>query len=232
MSTTYRIGDLAREFELTPRAMRFYEDMGLLRPERTGPGGSQRLYSGRDRVRLMLTLRAKRLGLSLIEAKALIDMYESPRDTGPQLERFLQVLGDHRSQLEARMAELQATLREIKGHEREARSLLDGLGASRTASKPAPAKAVKAAKSAAVAKSVRGKVAAPASAQTGQSAVAPAKPAKAKIKAKEAPAAQPVAAAQSRARATKSPVVAKTAKSVANRANSAGVKARGKAAGG
>lgn len=141
MSTTYRIGDLAREFELTPRAMRFYEDMGLLTPERTGPGGSQRLYSGRDRVRLMLTLRAKRLGLSLIEAKALIDMYDSPRDTGPQLERFLQVLGEHRSQLEARMAELQATLREIKGHEREARSLLDGLGAPRKSGKSSSAPA-------------------------------------------------------------------------------------------
>lgn len=141
MSTTYRIGDLAREFELTPRAMRFYEDMGLLTPERTGPGGTQRLYSGRDRVRLMLTLRAKRLGLSLTEAKALIDMYDSPRDTGPQLERFLQVLGDHRSQLEARMAELQATLREIKGHEREARSLLDGLVAQRKAGKTSSAPA-------------------------------------------------------------------------------------------
>ena len=124
MSTTYRIGDLAREFDLTPRAMRFYEDMGLLTPERAGTGGSQRVYSSRDRVRLKLTLRAKRLGLSLTEAKALIDMYDSPRDTGPQLERFLQVLGEHRAQLETRMAELQATLSEIKAHEREARGLL------------------------------------------------------------------------------------------------------------
>ena len=57
-ATTYTISDLAREFDLTPRAMRFYEDMGLLQPERRGPGGRQRVYSNRDRTRLKLTLRA------------------------------------------------------------------------------------------------------------------------------------------------------------------------------
>ena len=123
-TATYTISDLAREFDLTPRAMRFYEDMGLLQPERSGPGGRQRVYSNRDRTRLKLTLRAKRLGLSLIEARELIDMYDSPRDTRPQLERFLLVLGQHRAQLEAQLAELQATLSEISEHEKEARSLL------------------------------------------------------------------------------------------------------------
>jgi len=124
MATTYSISDLAREFDLTPRAMRFYEDMGLLQPARSGPGGRQRVYSGRDRTRLKLTLRAKRLGLSLTEARELIDMYDSPRDTGPQLRKFLQVLSGHRSQLEAQLAELQATLSEIGEHEKEARALL------------------------------------------------------------------------------------------------------------
>ena len=123
-TATYTISDLAREFDLTPRAMRFYEDMGLLEPERSGPGGRNRVYSNRDRTRLKLTLRAKRLGLSLHEAKALIDMYDSPRDTGPQLRKFLQVLGEHRAELEAQMAELQATLSEVAEHEKEARSLL------------------------------------------------------------------------------------------------------------
>jgi DNA-binding transcriptional MerR regulator len=123
-TTTYSISDLAREFDLTPRAMRFYEDMGLLHPTRSGPGGRQRVYGARDRARLKLTLRAKRLGLSLHEAKALLDMYDSPRDTGPQLRRFLQVLGQHRAQLEAQMAELQATLGEVAEHEKEARALL------------------------------------------------------------------------------------------------------------
>ena len=63
---TYTISDLAKEFDLTTRAMRFYEDMGLLQPQRTGPGGRNRVYSARDRTRLKLTLRAKRLGLFTI----------------------------------------------------------------------------------------------------------------------------------------------------------------------
>lgn len=124
MATTYSISDLAREFDLTPRAMRFYEDLGLLQPTRAGPGGRQRVYSSRDRTRLKLTLRAKRLGLSLTEARELIDMYDSPRDTVPQLERFLLVLGQHRSQLEAQLTELQATLADVAEQEKEARTLL------------------------------------------------------------------------------------------------------------
>ena len=124
MSITYTISDLAKEFDLTTRAMRFYEDMGLLQPERTGPGGRNRIYSPRDRTRLRLTLRAKRLGLSLTEAKEIIDLYDSPRDTGVQLRRFLDVLGQHRKQLEAQMADLQANLEEVRVHEKEARALL------------------------------------------------------------------------------------------------------------
>ena len=121
---TYTISDLAREFDLTTRAMRFYEDMGLLQPERTGPGGRNRIYSARDRTRLKLTLRAKRLGLSLTEAREIIDMYDSPRDTGPQLRKFLAVLAQHRKQLEEQMADLQANLDEVKVHEKEAKVLL------------------------------------------------------------------------------------------------------------
>lgn len=124
MGTTYTISDLAKEFDLTTRAIRFYEDMGLLQPQRTGPGGRNRIYAPRDRTRLKLTLRAKRLGLSLVEAKDIIDMYDSPRDTGPQLRKFLTVLAEHRTQLEQQMADLQANLEEVKAHEREARALL------------------------------------------------------------------------------------------------------------
>ena len=124
MATTYSISDLAREFDLTTRAMRFYEDMGLLRPERSGPGGRNRVYSARDRTRLKLTLRAKRLGLSLSEAKDIIDTYESPRDTVPQLKKFLLVLADHRRQLEEQMADLLANLDEVKTHEKETKTLL------------------------------------------------------------------------------------------------------------
>ena len=123
-TSTFTISDLAREFDLTTRAIRFYEDMGLLQPERSGPGGRNRVYSPRDRTRLKLTLRAKRLGLSLTEAKDIIDMYDSPRDTGPQLKKFLAILGQHRRQLEEQLAELQANLDEVRTHEKEAKALL------------------------------------------------------------------------------------------------------------
>ena len=138
MSITYSIGDLAREFDLTTRAIRFYEDLGLLEPQRCGPGGRSRVYSGRDRTRLKLTLRAKRLGLSLTEAKEIIQMYDSPRDTGAQLKKFLDVLATHRKQLESQMTDLQANLDELKTHEKEARGLL--------AKTVKPAKTVRAAK--------------------------------------------------------------------------------------
>ena len=125
MASTYSISDLAKEFDLTTRAMRFYEDLGLLKPTRTGPGGRSRTYTTRDRTRLRLTLRAKRLGLSLTEARELIDMYDSPRDTVPQLEKFLLILAEHRNQLEAQMAEIEVNLDEVKAHEKEARALLN-----------------------------------------------------------------------------------------------------------
>ena len=124
MATQFTIRDLAREFDLTTRAIRFYEDMGLLRPERHGPGGRNRIYSARERARLRLTLRAKRLGLSLMEAKDIIDMYDSPRDTVPQLEKFITVLAEHRQQLENQMREIQANLDEVKLHEKEAKQLM------------------------------------------------------------------------------------------------------------
>ena len=127
-TNTYTISDLAREFDLTTRAMRFYEDMGLLQPERSGPGGRNRVYSAGDRTRLRLTLRAKRLGFSLTEAKEIIDMYESPRDTVPQLKKFLNVLSAHRQQLEEQLGELKANLDEVKAHEKEARALLKRAG--------------------------------------------------------------------------------------------------------
>lgn len=131
---SYSIGELAREFDLTTRAIRFYEDSGLLAPQRGGAGGRQRLYSARDRTRLKLTLRGKRLGLSLAEIKELVDMYESPRDSVPQLRKYLAVLAAHRAQIESQLLDLQATLEEVSAHEKEARRLL-------AASEPRPARA-------------------------------------------------------------------------------------------
>ena len=118
---TYTIGELAKEFDLTTRAIRFYEDCGLLAPQRSG---RKRIYTARDRTRLKLTLRGKRLGLTLAEVKELVDMYESPRDTQPQLRKFLVVLAEHRAQLEQQLADLHANLEEVRAHEKEARRLL------------------------------------------------------------------------------------------------------------
>ncbi|WP_372526376.1 MerR family transcriptional regulator [Piscinibacter sp.] len=118
---TFTISELAREFDLTTRAIRFYEDCGLLSPQRRG---RNRVYTARDRTRLKLTLRGKRLGLTLAEVKELVDMYESPRDTQAQLKKFLVVLAAHRQQLEQQLADLHANLDEVRAHEKEARRLL------------------------------------------------------------------------------------------------------------
>ena len=124
---TYTISELAREFDVTPRTIRFYEDQGLLAPERTGTGGRQRVYSQRDRTRLKLTLRGKRRGLSLSEGRDLIDMYDSPSGTVAQLESFLEVLARHRHTLEQQLRDLNETLAEIRTHETRARGLLADL---------------------------------------------------------------------------------------------------------
>ena len=126
---TFSITELAQEFDITPRAIRFYEDMGLIEP---GRAGRNRVYSLRDRTRLKLTLRGKRLGLSLLEIKQLVDMYDAGSDTRPQLEAFLEVLGAHRRQLAQQLDDIQVTLAEIEQHEARCRSLLAGDVAVRT----------------------------------------------------------------------------------------------------
>ncbi len=118
---SYTITELAAEFDITARAIRFYEDVGLLSPQRRG---RNRVYTHRDRTRLKLTLRGKRLGLSLQEIKQLVDMYDSPSDTAQQLSAFMAVLADHRRQLEQQREDLEVTLAEITQHEARCRSLL------------------------------------------------------------------------------------------------------------
>jgi DNA-binding transcriptional MerR regulator len=121
---TFTITELAAEFDITPRAIRFYEDLGLLEPQRAG---RNRVYTHRDRTRLKLTLRGKRLGLSLQEIKQLVDMYDSPSDTRQQLGAFLEVLAAHRRQLEQQREDIEVTLSEIEQHEARCRQLLAGL---------------------------------------------------------------------------------------------------------
>ena len=118
---TFTITELAQEFDVTPRAIRFYEDMGLLTPARAG---RSRVYTQRDRTRLKLTLRGKRLGLSLQEIKQLVDMYDSRSNQAPQLEAFLVVLASHRRLLEQQREDIEVTLAEIAQHEARCRALL------------------------------------------------------------------------------------------------------------
>ena len=132
---TYTITDLAAEFDITPRAIRFYEDHGLLNPERIGTNGQRRLYSASQRIRLKLTLRGKRLGFSLSEIKEILDLYASPRDTIAQLRRFQTSLAKHREVLEQQLHDVQAQLKEIKQHEAQSRKLLQAQQSRHSSSK-------------------------------------------------------------------------------------------------
>lgn len=122
---TYSISELSREFDITPRTIRFYEDQGLLKPNRAGPGGRNRIYTARERTHLKLALRGKRLGLSLSDIKNLIEMYSSPKDTQVQLQRFIAVLAQHRAVLEQQREDIDVLLKEISTHEKECRRLLN-----------------------------------------------------------------------------------------------------------
>lgn len=126
---TYTITELAREFGITPRAIRFYEDQGLLTPARAG---RVRVYGKADRTRLKLTLRGKRLGLSLAEVKELLEMYGGVRNSAPQLQSFLRVLSKRRATLEQQREDIEAVLGEIDMLEKQCRNLLgdDAAGAA------------------------------------------------------------------------------------------------------
>ncbi|MBI2316456.1 MAG: MerR family DNA-binding transcriptional regulator [Betaproteobacteria bacterium] len=118
---SYTIGDLAREFDVTPRAIRFYEDEGLLAPQRVG---SRRVYAKRDYVRLKLILRGKRLGLSLAEVGEMFGLYDEARDERPQLVKFLAALAERRRSLERQRAEIDELLEEIRAFEQQSKKLL------------------------------------------------------------------------------------------------------------
>jgi DNA-binding transcriptional MerR regulator len=120
---TYSISDLAREFDVTPRAIRFYEDQRLLAPQRSG---SRRIYGKRDYVRLKLILRGKRLGLSLSEVAAMFELYDTARDEKPQLAQFLAALAERRDQLKRQRADIDEMLGEIAVFEAQSRKILAG----------------------------------------------------------------------------------------------------------
>jgi DNA-binding transcriptional MerR regulator len=123
MSATFTISELAREFSVTTRTIRFYEDQGLLSPKREG---TNRVFSQRDRVRLKLALRGKRLGFSLAEIRELFDLYDVSRDEHIQLEEFLARLERRRAHLEQQREDIEVMLREIDFFANQCRRLLRG----------------------------------------------------------------------------------------------------------
>ena len=129
---TCTISELAKEFALTTRAIRFYEDCGLITPSRSGKA---RVYGERERVRMKLVLRGKRLGLSLAEIGEILDLYEVSRNERAQLHKFLDVLGERRARLLQQREDIDATLAEIVDLERDCRRRLaqDQEGAAVTA---------------------------------------------------------------------------------------------------
>lgn len=127
---THSISELAREFGITPRTIRHYEDQGLLAPQRAGQA---RIYSKRDRTRLKLTLRGKRLGLSLAEIREMIDLYDNAPDETAQLYKFLAALSRRKAQLEQQREDIREILAEIDTFERQCRELLDKRGKAASA---------------------------------------------------------------------------------------------------
>jgi len=121
---SYSISDLAREFGVTTRAIRFYEDEGLLRP---GRSGRQRVYRTRDRVRLKLILRGKRLGFSLNEVGEIINMYDSNPGEAGQLRYFLEQIQRRRETLKQQHHDIDVTLQDLDTIEAQCQDRLTAL---------------------------------------------------------------------------------------------------------
>ncbi|WP_193165626.1 MerR family transcriptional regulator [Microbulbifer hainanensis] len=118
---SYSISELAREFDITTRTIRFYEDKGLLSPARRG---QTRVYSPEDRVRLKLILRGKRLGFSLDESREIIDMYDPAHGNVEQLQRLLERIEQQRAQLQQQLRDIQSLMGELDDAEARARASL------------------------------------------------------------------------------------------------------------
>lgn len=112
---TYSIGDLAKEFDITTRSIRFYEDQGLMTPTRKG---QTRIYNQRDRVRLKLILRGKRLGFSLAETGRLFDLYDADKSSASQLETIMNLISQKKSDLKQQLEDISAVLIELNDLEK------------------------------------------------------------------------------------------------------------------
>ena len=124
MHHQFSIGDLAREFDVTPRTLRFYEEKGLLNPAREG---QSRVYGASDRTRLRLILRGKRLGLTLDESASLIMMYDPASNNEHQLEALIEKIRESRVRLEEQLKDLQRMLSDVSEWEQRSMQELDAL---------------------------------------------------------------------------------------------------------
>lgn len=121
---SWTISELSREFDVTTRTIRFYEDEGLLNPERRG---QNRIYSARDRVLLKLILRGKRLGFTLAECRELFDLYDPESGNQTQLERMLQKIDEKRLVLEQQRADIEVMQLELIAAEKRIRDAVHGI---------------------------------------------------------------------------------------------------------
>jgi DNA-binding transcriptional MerR regulator len=122
MTQTYTISNLAQEFGITTRTIRFYEEKGYISPKRNG---TRRIYSTADRTSLRLLLRGKRLGLSLDETAEMIHIYRSPGGSRKQLQKFLLRIGEKRAELERKRMDVEKMLNELQSVEDRAQAALD-----------------------------------------------------------------------------------------------------------
>ena len=134
MSKTYTISELASEFDVTTRSIRFYEDQELLHP---GRRGQTRVYSSKDRVRLKLTLRGKRLGFSLAEIRELFELWDETRSgSEKQLKLMLSKISERRAALEQQMKDITMVQLELESAEIRCRQALEEMNEKQDSSLP------------------------------------------------------------------------------------------------
>lgn len=120
----YSIGELSKEFDITTRSIRFYEDQGLLTPTRNG---QTRIYNQRDRVRLKLILRGKRLGFSLAETGRLFELYDADKSSAKQLTSMIELINQKKNDLKQQLNDINAVLIELNDLEDNCQSILTKL---------------------------------------------------------------------------------------------------------
>ena len=129
---SYTIGELAKQFDITTRSIRFYEDEGLLSPKRQG---QHRIYTNKDQVRLKLVLRGKRLGFSLAETRRLFELYDADNSSAAQLQKVLELIAEKKMSLRQQMEDINVLLTELTGLEQRCQDELETITPSATAVK-------------------------------------------------------------------------------------------------